>query len=360
MTTTAFAPSPVKSNPPARTGPSAGCVLIVDDEEHNRTLLRDPLEAQGYKILEVDGGEDALDATAKHHPDVILLDVMMPRLDGFEVCRRIKRNPAHAHIPILMVTALSERSERLTGIQCGANDFLTKPVDFQDVILRVGNAMHTKRLFDELQREREKSERLLLNTLPQSICARIKNGETNIADTHADVSVLFADLVGFTSLATVVAPEQMVSWLNEIFTQFDELAHDLGLEKIKTVGDAYLVAAGVPTARADHAEALAALALAMQAEIGRINSDYGTSLRLRIGISSGPVVAGVIGRMKLSYDVWGETVNTAHQLEATATPGRIQVSSPTFLKLADGFNLERRTDGDDSAASPSYWLIGRK
>src|SRR4026207_1614143 len=183
--------------PPMR----AGCVLVVDDEENNRMLLRDTLERRNYEVVEAEDGAAALAFIKKRSPDVILLDLMMPGMDGFVVCREIKRNPATAAIPVLMVTALSERKERLMGIEAGANDFLNKPVDLQDVILRVGNAVYTKRLYDRLQAEQEKSDRLRLNVLPKHIAERMKAGEMHIAERFAEATVLFADLVGFTDLA---------------------------------------------------------------------------------------------------------------------------------------------------------------
>src|SRR5579864_2476430 len=149
-------PSPVlRIESAAAAEPSTGLVMVVDDEEHNRTLLRDPLEAHGYRVIEVENGIGALQKVQETTPDVILLDIMMPKMDGFEVCRRLKKYWKSAHVPILILTALSDRKERIMGIQAGANDFLTKPVDVQDVILRVGNAVYTKRLHDQLQVERE-------------------------------------------------------------------------------------------------------------------------------------------------------------------------------------------------------------
>src|ERR1039458_8900292 len=202
------------------TAPGRGFVLVVDDEEQNRSLLRDPLEARGYEIAEAENGLQALEKVAGRPPDVILLDLMMPKMDGFEVCRRLKKDLKTAHIPILIVTALSERKERLMGIEAGANDFLNKPIDMQDVILRVGNAVYAKQLHDQLQAEQEKSERLLLNVLPKPIAERMKKGETNIADSHADATILLADLVGFTSLSAHIDPWQIVQLLNEVFSPF--------------------------------------------------------------------------------------------------------------------------------------------
>ncbi|MEO6034150.1 MAG: adenylate/guanylate cyclase domain-containing protein [Verrucomicrobiota bacterium] len=314
-------------------------IMVVDDEEHNRILLCDSLEARGYELIEADNGLIALGKIAVRPPDVILLDAMMPKMDGFEVCRRLKGNPATASIPILMVTALSDRKERLMGIEAGANDFLTKPVDVQDLVLRVANAAFTKQLFDQLEFEKQKSDRLLLNILPKSISDRMKKGEVSIADNHEDVTVLLADLVGFTTLASHVRPEQLVSLLDEIFSSFDALVEKYDLEKIKTIGDAYMVAAGIPQGRSDHAEVMGVFALEMMKELERFNLDYDTAIRIRIGIATGPVIAGVIGQMKFAYDLWGETVNTACHLEALAQPGSIQVSETTFNLLRDKFEF---------------------
>jgi class 3 adenylate cyclase len=317
-----------------------GLVLVVDDDEANRTLLRDPLETHGYEIVEAENGEQALQKIAQRPPDVVLLDVMMPRMDGFEVCRRLKKDARTAHIPVLIVTALSERLERLMGIAAGASDFLTKPVDLQEVILRVGHAVHSKHLFDQLQVEQTRAECLLLNILPRSIAERMKRGEVNIADYHPEVTVLVADLVGFTTLAAHIGPDQVVYMLNEIFSGFDVLTEKRGLEKIKTVGDAYMAAGGLPLPRPDHVEAIADLALELMAEIDKFNSAYNTSIHLRIGISTGPVVAGVIGRWKFTYDLWGDTVNLACRLESLGHAGNIQVSDLTYERLKEKYRFD--------------------
>jgi class 3 adenylate cyclase/CheY-like chemotaxis protein len=349
----------IDSQPPAAgTASAPGFVLVVDDEEQNRTLLRDPLEARGYEIAEAENGLQALQQIAARPPDVILLDVMMPKMDGFEVCRRLKKDFQTAHIPVLMVTALSERGDRLMGIHAGANDFLNKPIDVRDVILRVGNAVHAKQLFDQLQAAQEKSEQLLLNILPKPIAERMKKGETNIADSFPDVTVLVADLVGFTTLSAHIGPEQIVQLLNEIFSAFDLLTEKHGLEKIKTIGDAYMVAGGLSFPRTDHAEASAELALEMQAEIGRLNHEYGMSVRLRIGLCTGPVVAGVIGRKRFAYDLWGEAVNFACRLEALGEAGKIQVAESTHERLKDKYHFEpkHRLDVKGHGEQWAYWL----
>jgi adenylate cyclase len=317
-----------------------GLVLVVDDDEANRMLLRDPLETHGYEIVEAENGEQALQKVEQRPPDVILLDVMMPQMDGFEVCRRLKKDARTTHIPILMVTALSERMERMMGIAAGASDFLSKPVDLQELTLRVGHAAHAKRLFDQLQAEQARAEHLLLNILPRPIAERMKKGEVNIADQHPDVTVLVADLVGFTTLTAHIGPDQVVYLLNEIFSGFDVLAEKHGLEKIKTVGDAYMVAGGIPSPRSDHAEAIAELALDLVADMENFNRAYNTSIQLRIGISTGSVIAGVIGCRRFTYDLWGDTVNLACRLESPGQAGSIQVSDLTYERLKDKYRFD--------------------
>ena len=340
---------------------SKGHVLVVDDEEPNRLLLRDPLEALGYSITEAVNGPDALRSMTKTMPDLVLLDVMMPGMDGFQVCRRLKKDPRTAHIPVLMVTALSERKERLMGIEAGANDFLNKPVDIQDLTLRVANGVYAKNLFDQLQVERDKSDRLLLNTLPRVIAERMKGGEYNIADHYPEVTVLVADLVGFTALTVHIDAHQVVSLLNEIFTTFDLLAEERSLEKIKTIGDAYMIAGGLPEPRPDHAEAVANYALEMLKAVRLFNEQYQTSIQLRIGIATGPVIAGVIGRKKFAYDIWGDTVNLACRLEAYGQPGTILANHTTYLRLKAGYDFdnEQVLDLKGRGATTCHRLVGQ-
>jgi len=213
----------------------------------------------------------------------------------------------------------------------------------------------------ELGREREKSERLLLNVLPVSIADRLKESEETIADGFDSATVLFADIVGFTPLARDLPPADTVVLLDRIFAGWDELAERHGVEKIKTIGDAYMVAAGLPTPREDHAEAIAELALEMGAEAERC-AGSGAPLEVRIGIDTGPVVAGVIGRAKFSYDLWGDTVNTASRMESHGLPGEIQVTERTCERLHDRFELRPRgtIEVKGKGAMSTYLLLGRR
>ncbi|MFK5635999.1 adenylate/guanylate cyclase domain-containing protein [Ornithinimicrobium sp. LYQ103] len=192
------------------------------------------------------------------------------------------------------------------------------------------------RVHRALEVERERSERLLLNVLPEPIAARLKNGTGVIAERHDSVSVLFADLVGFTEHALLMAPEDLVALLDRIFTAFDHRAGVEGVEKIKTIGDAYMVAGGVPQARPGHVEAVARMALAMREDIAAVAADTGqTWLDVRIGIDTGPVVAGVIGRRKFIYDLWGDTVNTASRMQSHALAGQIHITARVAAVLGD-------------------------
>jgi class 3 adenylate cyclase len=213
-------------------------------------------------------------------------------------------------------------------------------------VLLLGEAVRTRRALARAHRlllaEQEKSERLLLNVLPASIAARLKQVDGVIADAFDEVTVLFADIVDFTTRSELIAPAQVVQALDELFSVFDQLAERQGLEKIKTIGDAYMVAGGLPDPRPDHAQAVAEIALAMRDEVARRADPSGRPLAVRIGIDTGPVVAGVIGRSKFIYDLWGDTVNTASRMESHGLAGCIQVTDRTYRRLRDRYRFERR------------------
>lgn len=222
----------------------------------------------------------------------------------------------------------------------------------------------TQRLQAEeaLRHQQEKTERLLLNILPEPIADRLKQQPSTIAEDFAEVTVLFADIVGFTQLASYLSPIQLVSLLNEIFSAFDRLTEKYGLEKIKTIGDAYMVVGGMPVRRADHAQAIAEMALDMQAEIARFNAKNNLAFSIRTGIHSGPVVAGVIGIKKFIYDLWGDTVNTASRMESHGLAGRIQVSDATYKLLREQYLLSKRgaIQVKGKGEMTTYFLFGRK
>lgn len=213
-----------------------------------------------------------------------------------------------------------------------------------------------------LEREKARSEALLLNILPAPIAERLKASHQTIADGYAEATILFADLVGFTKLSTKATPEHLVEMLNRLFSRFDELSGRYGVEKIKTIGDAYMACAGVPVAREDHAEAVADMALAMHEALEAHNREFHSELQLRIGINTGPVVAGVIGLKKFIYDLWGDTVNLASRMESHGIPNRIQVSAATWERLRDRYEFEARGTIEVKGIGliETYFLKGRK
>ena len=206
------------------------------------------------------------------------------------------------------------------------------------------------------------TDRLLLNILPQPIADRLKQGEKIIADNFSEVTVLFSDFVGFTKMASDVTPALLVTRLNEIFSAFDDLCDSQGLEKIKMIGDAYMAVAGLPTLDPNHAGAAADLALAMQREAVRLSALHEKPLQMRIGLCTGPVVAGVIGTKKFAYDLWGDTVNLASRMESHAPPGGILVTERTYESLRDTFFFRPsrvvRIKGKGSIST--YRLISKK
>ena len=346
-----------------------GTLLVVDDDAMNRDLLLRRLERQGHKVLVAENGRRALERLETAKVDLILLDILMPELDGLQTLEQLKANETQRHTPVIMLSALDEIDRVVRCIEVGADDYLSKPYNPVLLKARINACLEKKRLRDQeqayleqLQSEREKSERLLLNILPESIAARLKDGATVIADNFANVTVLFADLVDFTRLASRIPASEVVRLLNEVFSQFDWLAELHGLEKIKTIGDAYMVVGGLPNPRPDHAIAAAEMALDMQRVIGRVDSLGGIRLNLRIGLSSGPVVAGIIGSKKFTYDLWGDTVNIASRMESQGELGSIQVSQSTCDLLRETYVLRERgsIEVKGKGEMTTHFLVARK
>jgi adenylate cyclase len=309
-------------------------ILIVEDEPINIQMLSAFLSGKGYEIEVASSGEGALEVLARVRPNLILLDVMMPGIDGFETCRRIKATPALRDIPIIFLTGRTGAADIVRGFEVGAVDYVAKPFNTHELLARV----RTHLTLDHFHQE---NQRLLLNVLPASIAEKLKKQPGVIAERFEDVSVLFVDLVGFTSLAARLNPTQLLEMLNVIFSGFDELADRRGLEKIKTMGDSYMVAGGLPNPHPDHLGAMAGLALDMQDKIRGTRTGFG-NLDVRIGLHTGSVIAGVIGIRKFTYDVWGDTVNMASRLVSQGVPGRVHVSETVYQRLKDRFEFEPR------------------
>lgn len=488
------------------------CVLIIDDNLNNLKVISDLLSESGYKIYSAKNGESGIQKAERTRPDLILLDLRMPGIDGFETCRRLKSSDQTKDIPIIFLTAISNTHplEKVQGLNLGAVDFISKPIQNEEVVARIKIHLHLRALTQKLQEQnaklqreikerqqteqalllaekrynnlvkssieglfqanisgqylsantalvrlldyeslkdlitqikhisqlyvqpqrwqelietlesndrvtgfesliyqkngkaiwinenarairdatgkllyyeatvtditiqklalealtfqKDRNEQLLLNILPARIARRLQQDENVIADHFEDVSILFANIVGFTEFVAKLTPKEQVNFLNLIFGRFDELAKKYQLETIKTLRDTYTIASGLPVPRSDAAIVIAHMALEMQAAATQISETLSHPLTLRIGIHTGPVVAGVVGRNKFSYDVWGETVNIAHQIETTAPPGEIQVSAQTATRLQEQFLLApgRPVSVPNQSERPTFLLQGRK
>jgi adenylate cyclase len=350
-------------------------VLVVDDEEVNVLLLRRTLSGAGYlSIASTTNPHEVCDLHRKNRYDLIVLDIQMPGLDGFQVMEGLKGIESDSYLPVLVITA--QPQHKLRALKAGARDFVSKPLDLAEVVMRVHNMLEvrllhreTKALYHQVVEQQKVSERLLLNVLPQSIAERLK-GRSDvsidsftevIADGFSEATVLFADIVEFTKLSAGLSPEELVAMLNEVFTDFDRIADARGLEKIKTIGDAYMAVAGLPVPMADHAARAAHMALDMLEAVDRLKVRSGYALQVRIGINSGAGVAGVIGKRKFIYDLWGDAVNIASRMESHGVAGRVQLTEATRQRLAGGFRLEERGMIDLKGTGPmnTWFLTGR-
>jgi adenylate cyclase len=324
-------------------------VLVVDDNASNRDVLARRLAREGHDVVTAENGAAALRLCDAQDFDLILLDLIMPEIGGYEVLQRLKASEATRHIPVIVISALDELDSVIRCIEAGAEDYLPKPFDPVLLRARIDSSLERKWLRDrekqfiaDLDREKRKSEALLLNILPLSIANRMRTGEVAIADSITEATILFCDLVGFTALSGQLSAEQTVDFLGQIFTAFDRLASEAGVEKIKTIGDAYMAAAGIPEPQADHAFRIASLAPRMLRAVRDVAKATDLNLQARIGIHSGPIIAGVIGTHKFVYDVWGDSVNTASRMESHSVTGRIHVSDATRRALDGRFRFEPR------------------
>ncbi|MEY3296842.1 MAG: hypothetical protein RLZZ597_102 [Cyanobacteriota bacterium] len=486
-------------------------LVIIDDDAETRFLLGRLLSQQGYHLRQASDGETGLAIISQQQPDLILLDVVLPDLDGYSLCQQLKKNAATRDIPVIFLSSLADSLDKVKAFQSGAADYIAKPFAVQEVLVRVQNQIYLAqqrrqlyqknqqlqrqveeriqlekarqsaelnyyslvenatvgifqatgdghllsvnpsmarlcgydsaaamiaavtdisrqiyvqpkrreellaylsrfdkitdaesevfrqdgstfwvsediwRVYDaegtllyyegivhdiserrqmenELRQQRQQADRLLVNILPYRIAQRLKSGARTIAESLDQVSVLFADLVDFTAASGEMSPRQLVKMLNEVFSMFDQLAEFYHLEKIKTIGDAYMVAGGLPTPQDNHEAAIAQFALDICEAIQRFPRPDGAPFKIRIGIHTGPVVAGVIGRRKFAYDLWGDTVNIASRMETTGLPQRIQVTPELYEKLKDQFLFEPRghvaVKGRGQMAT--YWLLGRR
>jgi DNA-binding response OmpR family regulator len=341
-------------------------ILIVDDTPANLRILSQVFEEHGYRVRIANSGKRALEAIASNPPDLVLLDIMMPELSGYEVCKQLKSQPHTSEIPVIFISALDAAEDKVNAFAAGGVDYVTKPFHFEEVLARVQThlsiralqkrlevkndqlereIMERKRVEEklreyaiDLQVEQEKTDRLLLNILPSSVAHDLKETGQTLPQVYPEVTVYFSDIVGFTKISSELEPARLIELLNEMFTAFDHIMEKNACERIKTSGDAYLAVCGMPLANPNHAENMVRAAQ----ETIRFLQGANLPWQVRIGIHSGSVVGGVVGVQKYIYDVFGDTINTAARMETYSEPMRINISDATYRRLAGRFKVSDR------------------
>lgn len=357
-----------------KTGIIEAKILIVDDNQTNVALLEVILRSAGYLcVATTTDSQTVCDLHAANSYDLILLDLQMPGMDGFEVMEGLKSIEQDGYLPVLVITAQPDL--KLRALKAGAKDFISKPFDAAEVLTRVHNMLEVrllhrdivakngelKKLFDQVVAERKVSERLALHVPADSIAARLQARPDVTPDNFLEASVIVADIVGLAELSSSSKPERLKLVVEEIFSTFDELVIERSLRKIKTHGNSYMAAGGVPPQRGDHVLQAVNLSLDMIVALDRFNTKSGTALQVRVGIATGAVVAAVIGKRMYVYDVWGDAVNTACEMESHGVAGRVQVCDETRRRLGDAFPFEKggvvETAG---AADTNGWFVTRR
>ena len=375
-------------------------IVIAEDSRLQGRILKSALESAGYLVHWGANGTEALSLIREHRPVLVVSDVEMPEMDGHELCRTLKADDGLRHIPVIMLTALAATTDILKGLREGAAAYVTKPYDPPHVVERIahllrhlsapdnpgeplpleygGETMHLdvsrRQLLNlllstyenilrqntkleemhsqlttasqQLGESLEKTQELLYRVFPRQIADELANAGQSQPRHFDAVTVLFTDFVGFTRVAVTMSPQQLIYGLEEYFRLFDALTVRCHMEKLKTIGDAYVAAGGVPTANATHPLDAALLAMAIRTCVAEAAQEWaGTSMpsfAIRIGLHTGPLVAGVIGEQRFTYDLWGDTVNTASRMESGGEAGRINISATTFQLLEPYFECTPR------------------
>lgn len=308
-------------------------ILAVDDEPANLALLRKLLRHQGFDVVEAVDGAGALSAVAEHQPDLVCLDVLMPGLDGIEVCQRLRRTPAHAHLPVLLLTALNRPEDTARGLEAGANDFLSKPFDESELAARLRSLLRTKALQDRLSE-------LLGQYVSQSIAAEVLRDPfaVGLGGDRRHVSTLFADIRGYTAIAAQHSPEEALDLLNRYLATVSDAVEQHGGTVADLLGDGVFAFFGAPVIHSDDPGRAVRAAVDLQAAVADLAVPAMPEVRLQagVGITSGEVIAGNVGsQRRMHYAVVGDPVNVAARLQGAAGPGQILVDEPTHSCVRD-------------------------
>jgi class 3 adenylate cyclase len=312
-------------------------ILLVDDAPANIQIAREILK-DIYKTRVATSGGKALELVkVDPPPDLILLDVNMPEMDGYEVCARLKADPSTRDIPVIFLTAMTEVEDETKGFSVGAVDYIHKPFSPPVVMARVQTHLNLRDTREQLAREKRLVDQLLDNILPAAAVTELKATGKVAPKRFEDVAVLFVDLVGFTAFCDRHSPEEVVGSLSDLFVLFEQCAERNGLEKIKTVGDAFMATAGLLKPLADPLRAAVTCALEIAEATPRIRDGF----RVRAGAHRGPIMAGIVGRERYQFDIWGDTVNVASRLTSAASPQSVAVTETQAAGL-EGMSIRPR------------------
>ncbi len=322
-----------------------GRVLVVDDNEMNRDMLSRRVERQGHTVKLAKDGLEALNILRAEPIDLVLLDIMMPGMNGYEVLETIKNDQALRHVPVIMISAVDEIDSVVRCIEMGAEDYLPKP--FNPVLLRarIGAALDKKQMRDQeqaylaqIESEKHRVDELLHVILPDAVVEELKATNTVKPRRYENVAVLFCDIVGFTSYCDRRDPEEVIPHLQKLVEMFEELTQRYDLEKIKTIGDSYMTTGGLLKPLSNPVLNCIRCGLEMVA----VAPTLPTQWKVRVGIHVGPVVAGVVGRRQYLFDVWGDTVNTAARIEGVGVPNAVNISGDAWKQVANMVEGESR------------------
>jgi len=328
-------------------------LLIVDDSKENIIVLSRLLTQKGFEVLIAENGEKALQICKSTKPDLILLDVMMPGLDGFQVCQKLKSQEKNQQVPVIFMTSLSATTDKVKAFGIGAADYITKPIQAKELLARITAHLKLHKLQQQLQRqnidlklEKQKSDDLLLNILPSKIAKDLKETGKTKPEYFENVTVCFSDMIDFTYLSSQLEPEILIDELNTIFTAFDNIAEKNQCERIKTIGDAYLCVCGLPEENPHHVENIVHSAIEFIDYLKQRNKTAKIKWEIRVGIHTGKVIAGVVGIKKYIYDVFGDTINIGSRMELHSEAMKINISETSYQIVKNHFEIIERGEID--------------
>ncbi|MBC8165425.1 MAG: response regulator [Bryobacteraceae bacterium] len=347
---------PLNRTAESAAGPMRGLILVVDDDQDNRDVLSRRLLRDGREVMLAEGGRQAMRMLRRYPFDLVLLDIMMPDMDGYEVLAEIRNVARLKHLPVVMITAVDDADSVARCLELGADDYLPKPFNRTVLTARVQASLERKRLRDndvkktaeleavlaEIDKQRHRTQALLENILPASVAGELRDTGSVQPMYFEDVTIVFADIVGFSISTEQIPADELVNVLHQYFSRFDEIMSLYSLEKLKTIGDCYMFSGGLPERSSSNPVDCVLAALEMIASVEDLAAACEVEWRLRIGVNTGPVVAGVVGKRKFAFDVWGHTVNFAARVESAGYPNRVNLSSSTYARVRDFFDCDKQ------------------